>query len=311
MIMEKLDIVGFGLSTLDVVMVMKDMPNWQYGGWVSEFTFQNGGMAATAIAAAARVGAKAGFIGTIGNDDIAELKRKCLTNCGVDASHMIKRSAPEGQVSFVYVQDGTGERVFAPNSRFVENPPQAHEINKDYLTSAKILHMDGLYLEPSIKAAEMMKSAGKKVGVDLGTSTGTAVIPEVRHLIELTDYLITGKGLAQALTGKSDLKEAMKETLTLGPSLVVETQGLDGCITATKDEYFHTPTFVVKAVNTTNAGDVFHGAYYFGLIKGWDLKKTAVFASAAAALLCTKVSGDRIPTYDQVVEFLGQHGVKL
>lgn len=307
--MAKLDIVGFGLSTLDVVMVMKDMPNWQYGGWVSEFTFQNGGMAATAVAAAARVGAKAGFIGAIGNDEIADLKRMYLAKCGVDTSRMIKRDAPEGQVSFVYVQEGTGERVFAPNSRFIEGPPQAHEIDKEYLTSAEILHMDGLYLEPSIKAAEMMKEAGKQVAVDLGTSTGTEVIPEVRRLVELTDILITGAGFFQALTKKPGVSEAMRETLTMGPRLVVETQGTKGCITATKDEEFHTPAFPVTAVNTTNAGDVFHGAYYLGLIKGWGLKDTAVFASAASALLCTKVSGDRIPTYDQVVAFLKERGV--
>ncbi len=307
--MEKLDIVGFGLSTLDVVMVMKDMPNWQYGGWVSQFAFQNGGMAATAVVAAARVGAKAGFIGTIGNDEIADLKRGFLTKYGVDTSRMIKRDAPEGQVSFVYVQDGTGERVFAPNSRFIEGPPQAHEIDKTYLTSAEILHMDGLYLEPSVKAAEMMKAAGKQVGVDLGTSTGMEVVPEIKRLVELTDILITGAGFSQALTKKTDLNTAMRETLAMGPRLVVETQGTDGCVTVTRDEAFHTPAFSVAAVNTTNEGDVFHGAYYLGVIRGWNLKDTAVFASAAAALLCTKVTGDRIPTYDQVVGFLNERGI--
>jgi sulfofructose kinase len=101
----------------------------------------------------------------------------------------------------------------------------------------------------------------------------------------------------------------MRETLTMGPRLVVETQGTEGCVTVTRDEDFHTPAFPVTAVNTTNAGDVFHGAYYLGLIKGWNLKDTAVFASAASALLCTKVTGDRIPTYDQVVAFLKERGV--
>ncbi|MBN2224998.1 MAG: carbohydrate kinase family protein [Deltaproteobacteria bacterium] len=308
--MKKLDIVGFGLSTLDVVMVMKDMPNWEYGGWVSEFVFQNGGMAATAVAAAARLGADAGFIGTVGNDQIADLKLKFLADLGVDTSRMIVRPAPEGQVSFVYVHEGTGERVFAPNPRFIANPPVAAEIDKDYLTSADYLHMDALYLEPSIAAAEMMKKAGKQVAVDLGSSTGIEVVPEVRRLVELTDILITGEGFSQALTKQTDLKKAMREALKVGPRLVVETLGVKGCWTVTKDDEFHTPAFEVTPVNTTNAGDVFHGAYYLGLIKGWDLKKVAVFASAAAALLCTKLSGDRIPTYDQVAAFLKERNVQ-
>ena len=308
--MKKLDIVGFGLSTLDVVMVMKDMPNWEYGGWVSEFVFQNGGMAATAVGAAARLGAGAGFIGTIGNDEIADLKRKYLTNLGVDTSRMIKRERPEGQVSFVYVHEGTGERVFAPNPRFIEGPPVAQEIDKEYLTSAEYLHMDALYLEPSIAAAEAMKAAKKQVAVDLGTSTGMEVVPEVKRLVELTDILITGTGFSQALTKETDLVAAMRKTLSFGPRLVVETQGAKGCVTVSKDEEFETPSFPITPVNTTNAGDVFHGAYYFGLIKGWELKRCAVFASAAAALLCTKLSGDRIPTYDQVVGFLKERGAE-
>jgi len=308
--MKKLDVVGFGLSTLDVVMVMKDMPNWEYGGWVSEFVFQNGGMAATAIAASARLGVRTGFIGTIGNDEIAALKRKELEKFGVDTSKMIIRNAPEGQVSFVYVQEGTGERVFAPNPRFIADPPLVHEIDKEYLTSADYLHMDGLYLEPSIKAAQWMKEAGKQVALDMGKSSGE-VVPEVKKLIELTDILICGSGFCQALTGETDLKKAMRGTLKVGPRLVVETLGIEGCHTVTKADEFHTPAFPVTVVNTTNAGDIFHGAYYFGLLKGWDLKKTATFASATAALLCTKLSGDRIPTYGQVVKFLSERGIKF
>ncbi len=124
--------------------------------------------------------------------------------------------------------------------------------------------MDALYLEPSIAAAQMMKDAGKEVAVDLGTSTGVEVVPEVKRLVELTDILITGEGFFQALTKKTDLKEAMRETLTMGPRLVAETQGVKGCVTVTKDEEFHTPAFPVTAVNTTNAATSFTGRTTWG-----------------------------------------------
>jgi ribokinase len=92
-----------------------------------------------------------------------------------------------------------------------------------------------------------------------------------------------------------------------GPETVVVTLGEDGSFTKTRDEAFHSPAFAVPVVDTTGAGDVFHGAYLFGLIRGWDLQTTAVFASAAAALKCIRLGGRAgIPAYEAVIDFLRQ-----
>lgn len=71
----------------------------------------------------------------------------------------------------------------------------------------------------------------------------------------------------------------------------MQTEGEQGSNTATATEQFHTPAFKVEVVDTTGAGDVFHGAYLYGLVQGWDLAHVARFASATAAIKCMHLGG--------------------
>lgn len=71
----------------------------------------------------------------------------------------------------------------------------------------------------------------------------------------------------------------------------------------------HTPAFEVETVDTTGAGDVFHGGYIYGLLKGWSLRDTITFASALAAMKCTKIGGRAgIPRLSEVMKFLKERG---
>jgi ribokinase len=65
------------------------------------------------------------------------------------------------------------------------------------------------------------------------------------------------------------------------------------------------PAFQIEAVDTTGAGDVFHGGYIFGLLQGWDLERVVRFASAVAAIKCRQMGGRTgIPRLDEVMQFL-------
>jgi sulfofructose kinase len=308
---ERPQIVGIGLRCLDVVMTLNDMPDWQNGAWLTDFCFQGGGPVGTALVAAARLGARAGFIGTIGNDDIGALKRKSLTGYGVDISRAIVLNEAENQVAFVYVHEGTGERVFSGNAHIRDFPLRERDLDREYITEAEFLHVDGFYPEASLAAAGWMREAGKTVILDL-EKPRSAVGPDIRRLVGFTDVLICGQGGLAALTGTADLEESAHRALQMGPHIVVETLGAGGSCTAIRNDVFCSPAFGVRAVNTTGAGDVFHGAYIVGLLRGWDLRLVAAFASAASAITCTRLGGfDRIPTYDTVRAFLSDRGVEI
>jgi len=186
---------------------------------------------------------------------------------------------------------------------------QVDELDQAYITSASYLHLEGMHSEAAQQAAKWMHAAGKKVSLDCAKSDGRSIWDKLRELVPLTDILICGSGFGRALTGHADLWRAGEAMLSLGPQIVVQTEGKDGSYTITAEERFHTPAFDVEVVDTTGAGDVFHGAYLAGLLRGWDLRMVAVFATAVSAIKCTGLGGQKpIPTFEQTLAFLEQRG---
>lgn len=304
-----LQIIGLGMATLDVLLRLKDMPTWEHGTRISDFSFQGGGPVGTAMVAAAKLGARVGFIGTVGNDEAADLKMRSFHEVGVDLSRLIHRDIPENQVIIVYVHAETGERVFAGVSRTSDTQIGPDELDRDYITSADYLHLDGHHSAAALQAAQWMRAACKTVVLD-GSKTNSPVRGPMRDLVTYVDILISGSGFVQGLTGETDLSRALEAALDYGPRIVVQTEGVDGAYTVTRgpagvEERFHTPAFACNVIDTTGAGDVFHGAYIVGLLHGWDVRETARFASAVSALKCTRLGGRAgIPTFEETMAFL-------
>ena len=309
--MRNLQIVGLGLATLDVLMRLKDMPCWDHHTPLYGFGFDGGGPVGTAMVAAARLGAPVGFIGTAGNDDAAQLKMRSMVQVGVDLSRLVKRNGPEDQVVVVCVHAETGERVFVFMEGSRRQALRIEELDRDYITSADYLHLDGFHAQAALQAAQWMRAAGKKVVLD-GHKTDTPVEPHLHALIPHVDVLIAGGGFAKALTGLADIWQAGRAILQMGPSIFVQTEGKAGSYTVTAAEQFHTPSFDVKVHDTTGAGDVFHGAYIVGLLHGWDLRQVALFSTAVSAIKCAKLGGRAgIPNYQEVLAFLAERGINL
>jgi ribokinase len=302
--MAELDIIGLGIANVDIVLRVEDMPTWEKTGLVSDFTLADGGPAGTACAVASMLGARTGLIDTIGNDEMAVIKRESLVTAGVDVSHMIDRDAPEDHVFVVYVDEKTGDRNFSFIKGFLSQPVQLEEVDRAYLTAARFLHLDGCHSEAALQAARWMREAGGTVVLD-AAATNQPVSDSMRALVAETDVLICGSGFAPSLTGKEDRWEASLAALEIGPRIVVQTEGADGSYTVSADEQFHTPAFDVEVIDTCGAGDVFHGAYLVGLVNGWDIKRIATFASAVSAIHCT-VLGNRkgLPSLEEVESFI-------
>ncbi len=306
-----LQIIGIGMATLDVLVRLETMPTWARGTRINGFRFDGGGPVGTAMVAAAKLGARVGFIGTAGNDAAADLKLRSFVEVGVDLSRMVYREAPEDQIVLVHVHAETGERVFSGVERWGDSELYPDELDRAYVTAADYLHLDGFHAEAALQAAQWMHAVGKTVVLDGHKTTGL-VRDHLRALIEHVDILISGSGFVQGLTGLTDLWEAAAATLTLGPRVVVQTEGEAGSYTVTADERFHTPAFEVDVVDTTGAGDVFHGAYIVGLLHGWTPRQIAPFATAVAALKCARLGGRAgIPTLDQTLAFLEARGITL
>ena len=306
-----MEIVGLGLAIADVVLRVERMPTWDDPRGLEDFTLTNGGPAGTACFVASTFGIETGFIDTFGSDLMAEHRRKSLTDAGVDISRMVSREGPEDHVVVVWVDAGTGERTFSFRRGFLSQPLEPADLDREYITSADFLHLDGSHHKAGLEAARWMHESGGLVVMD-GTATDRPIPDNIRRLVSETDYLICGSGFGHQLTGETDLLRSGRAMLEFGPRVVVQTEGREGCYTTNPDEHFHTPAFEVEVIDTTGAGDVFHGAYLVGLAKQWELERTAAFASAVSALHCT-VLGNRngIPSMAEVDALISERSAAV
>lgn len=302
------DVIGLGLAIVDVVLRVERMPVWEDPRGLLDFALADGGPAGTACFVASSFGLRTGFIDTVGEDDLGAHRRRSLERAGVDTTRLVPREGPEDHVVVVYVDAATGERVFSFRRGFLSRPLSVSELDRGYVESARILHLDGSHAAAALAAARWMKESGGTVVLD-AAATSHKVLEPARALVAETDVLICGSGFAPMLTGEKDAWKAGRAALDLGPRVVVQTEGARGSYTVartgTRTAEFHTPAFEVDVVDTTGAGDTFHGAYLVGLARGWDLERCASFSSAVAALHCT-VLGNRkgIPSMDEALALM-------
>jgi ribokinase len=306
-----MDVVGLGLAIADIVLRVERMPTWDDPRGLEDFTIADGGPAGTACFVASTFGLDTGFIDTAGSDSLADHRLRSLKRAGVDTSRMVSREGPEDHVVVVWVDAGTGERTFSFRRGFLSQPLEPAELDREYITSAGFLHLDGSHHEAALEAARWMHESGGMVVMD-ASATNRPIPDGMRRLVGKTDYLVCGSGFGHQLTGETDSRRAGRAMLELGPRVVVQTEGKNGCYTTSRDQHFHTPAFEVDVIDTTGAGDVFHGAYLVGLAKRWELERTAAFASAVAALHCT-VLGNRqgIPTMAEVEALMEDRGAAI
>jgi ribokinase len=110
-------------------------------------------------------------------------------------------------------------------------------------------------------------------------------------LLPLCDVQIVSEQFGRQATGEDDPAQAARALHARYGNLAVVTAGERGSWCVGWGEAFHTPAFRVNVVDTTGAGDVFHGGFLYGLLKDWPLRHVARFASAMAALKCRSAGG--------------------
>ena len=170
-----------------------------------------------------------------------------------------------------------------------------------------MLLLDGLMSEVSLFAANKARNLNIPVMLDAGR-----VRPGMVEIAGLCDYLVASEQFALDL-GWTGVPQVFREQAQgLGSTVVTITLGAHGSITYRDSEIIAIPAFQVDALDTTGAGDVFHGAYIFGLLQGLDLADTIRFASAVAAIKCTRIGGRAgIPDKEASLRFLAERGVVI
>jgi sulfofructose kinase len=292
-------VTGLGQCSLDYLAVVDVYPAADTKKEVLQWNEQGGGPVATALVALSRLGIKCRFYGVVGDDDAGQKIRQSLIDEGVDVSGLVARTNASSQIAFIAVEKGTAKRTIfwkRPTGEFL-NPG---ELPGDFLAGSYFLLLDGLMKDCSLCAAERARARGIPVMLDAGR-----MHPGMIEIARLSDYLVASAEFAKDNGWSMDGAVLLGERERLGVRALTVTKGEHGSITAFEGGFFDTPAFQVEAVDTTGAGDVFHGGYIYGLLHGWPLDRTVRFASAMAALKCLKIGGRTgIPELSEVEKFL-------
>ena len=300
------DVVGLGCACLDFLGIVPYLPDQDDQVWMSDSTQQGGGMVSTALVTLSRLGVSTAFAGKVGNDTASRVVKEEFDRFGVDSTHLIMEPGASTPVSMILVDEPTGQRTIMAGGSAVDLSPS--EVPAELVDTARFLHLDNTNRQAALAAARIARESGVPVVLDADTVSPPE---DLEDLLRTTDYLIASRVFAEALTGLTDPAEAAKSLAGYGSSVTVVTLGEEGSYTLAGDRSFHTPTFPVEVVDTTGAGDVFHGAFIFGLLQEWRLEKTAEFASAVAALSCTRLGGRAgIPDLKGVERFLRDRGAE-
>ncbi|PYT25509.1 MAG: ribokinase [Acidobacteria bacterium] len=279
--MPEFDVVGVGLNATDTLLVVPHFP--AYAGKVpfQEEVLSPGGQVASAMATCAKLGLRAKYIGTMGDDDRGRIQMESLRNTGINLDDVQVRKGCANQSAYIIIDRATGERtVLWRRPDCLRIAPS--EITREQITCARLLHIDG-HDTPAVEhAARIARKAGMPVTVDVDT-----IYHGFDRVLPHVDYLVASSEFPIQWTNESDpfkaLKLIQKEYCM---RVAAMTLGAHGALALAEGRFIYSPAFVVNCVDTTGAGDVFHGAFCYAVLEGMPMRNALEFSNAMAALNC-------------------------
>ncbi|WP_416067871.1 PfkB family carbohydrate kinase [Rhizobium sp. ZK1] len=281
---HNLQVLGFGALAIDDIIYV-DRPLSAGKGKVTNRTQDHGGNVATALVAVAKLGGRAGFIGWLSDQPLTDISARELERHGVDISFAPRR--PDAKpIRSVIMVGPEGDRFIAYDDDVPHGTSES--LADSILAQAQVLLIDGYATH-----ADTIVARARKLGLAVVADIEWTIGPATERLMSLSNHLVLPLKFAQAYSCEPDPTSILRKLWSDDRSAVVLTDGERGSyIRQTGDAVlWHVPAYEVKAVDTTGAGDCFHGAYAFALTRGKQPVDCAVYATAAAAISVTGPGG--------------------
>ncbi|MFN8413928.1 MAG: ribokinase [Anaerolineales bacterium] len=297
------DILVIGSLNADLVVRSPRFP--QPGETISGEDLQiiPGGKGANQAVAAARQGANVAMVGRVGSDSFGPFLVNNLKTNHVDISHVPTDASATGTAIIVVDSNGQNSIVLSPGAN-----AQVSKADVDSAPDAKILLLQfEIPMDTVVHAAKRYKAMGTTVILNPAPARD---IPE--ELFSLIDILIPNETELGLITNKqvndaTSAEHAAKELLQRGVKTVIVTLGANGALLVTKDQAIQVPSFKVKVVDTTAAGDSFIGGFASKLLQvgQQDLQLAVRYGCACGALATTKFGAQpSLPTQEETETLL-------
>jgi len=297
------DVVGIGCCALDITFEVESYPAADQKVAARTFTKQGGGLVATALVTASRLGGRCAFISSLGDDLLSQFLVDEFEQEGVDTRYIRRVEGASVITALIIADRSAGTRTIVYSDR-LHPKTDPDQVTEDIIGRAKVLHVDNYERAAALKGAKIARSLAVPVTADLEGGS-----EESEEFFALCDYVVVPLEFVQERFNVNDMREgagALFDAIAPGGGrAAVVTNGTRGSFAMSDGLELFQPAYRVDVVDTTGCGDVFHGAFAFGVAQGWDLEKIMRVSSATAALKCRKLGGRQgIPSRREVEEFL-------
>jgi sulfofructose kinase len=277
-------VVGLGLCVVDELLVVDEAPAAAQRVRYRQRLVAPGGMVATALAQASRLGCRTQLLSVVGDDPEGRFVARELRALGVGTRRLLRSAACPTSVAVVLVEAETGARRFlVPDRRAVER--RAPRFDLTPIRPGRLLLVDGHYPVQALRAVRQARRVGAVVVGDFSDSR-----PEYHELLPYVDYPIVPSEFGRTWGARTPRETLFALRDEYGGRPVV-TEGARGALVLFGGRPRRVPAPRVRVRDTTGAGDVFHGAFAAGLAHGLSEVEAAHLAARAAAGNCTGLGG--------------------
>lgn len=302
-----MDVVTVGVVCADVmVKPVEALPHRGSLAVVPQLELHLGGLAGVTAAVLCRLGARAAFVGRLGQDGFGDFIINTLASAGVDVTR-VRRTDECGTSATVVVISADGERTFlhhlGTNVLTGED-----DIDWDLVSQAKILHWGGTSITPSLDGEPIGRVFAKARQLGVKTSMDTCFdgkgvwFPHIEHALPHLDIAMSSIEEARHYTGKQSPEAIADFYRSFGVETVMVKMGEEGLFVKNGRDSYVIPAHRVPVVDTTGAGDAACGGFLYGYLQGWDLERCGRLANAVGALTVQVMGGaEGVHSLEQVL----------
>ena len=291
----EIDVLCVGNASYDLYFSVDSHPGPDEKVFASALLECGGGPAANAAVTVSRLGLKAAWAGYLGTDTFGEKYFRELAEEKVVTDYVLQGPDPTPLSAILVKPDG--------KRTVINRMGDTRKIKPQYLDlsscTPKVILFDGHEPLLSLPLAEQARQLGQVTVLDAGS-----VHQGTEALADKVDYLAASQKFACDFTSEQRPEKALGKLSAVSPHVII-TMGEKGLIWKTDKGEGYLSAFPITALDTTGAGDVFHGALAAGIAQGKRWSDLLKYASVAAALCCTKLGArPGIPSANEVDAFL-------
>lgn len=292
-------VVCVGHSTYDITLPMNEYPTENIKYRLDRHVECGGGPASNGAYLLAKWGMDTTIMSVLGNDYYADKIIESFKEVNANTDFLEKRDDHATSSSYIIANMGNGSRTVLTSKK-----PPVRKLSLDTSVEADVILVDGEHPETALQVLTENKDAISVI--DAGRLN-----PDTKMLGKLVKYLVCSKDFAEEFCdekldykNQEQLIRCHKKLQEYFKTNVVITLESNGSFTIIDGEYERIPSITVKAVDSTGAGDIFHGAFTYFISNGYSLKETIRLSSITAAISVTRI-GSRfsIPELKEVLEY--------